>query len=113
MILQRCQKNKVEDIYDFNIVTGQHGRGVYFFLAGDQKMIDYYSKNGEQVYTVEIDNKLIKDLSKKKWDFWEAKKFIYNNPQYKAFIFRHEGYNIPTSKEVLVTDESILTLTKL
>lgn len=113
MILQRCQLNKVDSNYDFNNVNGQHGQGIYFFRADDKPMADYYSKNGETLHTVEVEDKYIKDLSYKNWDFWEAKAFIYNNPQYKAFIFKHKGHGIPTSKEILVTDvEAIEILTK-
>jgi len=110
MLLQRCQNRKVESIYDFNKGVGQNSEGIYFFVAGDKAMKEYYSRNGETLYTAEIDNKYIKDLSKKNLDFWKVKEFIYNNPQYKAFIFKHQGYNIPTSKEILVTDETVLKI---
>lgn len=46
--LQRCQKGKVEDEWDFRSFRGQHGEGVYAFFYNDQDMIDYYTKNGEE-----------------------------------------------------------------
>ena len=110
MILQRCQFKKVDSIYDFNICLGHHGKGVYFFVFGDKKMKKYYSKNVENVYQVQIDNKYIKDLSKQKLDYWKIQEIIYNNQEFKAFIFKHKGHNIPTSKEILITDINILKL---
>lgn len=110
MIIQRCQFKKVESVYDFNICSGQNGRGVYFFVSGDKEMKKYYSKNGENVYQAKIDNKYIKDLSKQKLDYWKIQEIIYNNQEFKAFIFKHKGYNIPTSKEILITDVNILNL---
>lgn len=110
MKLQRCQAKEVNSVYDFNVASGQHGKGIYFFKAGNKPMAEYYSTNGENLYTVEIDNAYIKDLSNKNWDYWDAKAFIYNNPQYKGFIFRHKGHNIPTSKEILIIDEQYLNL---
>ena len=106
--LQRCQQGKVEDGWDFRSFRGQHGEGVYAFFYGDQDMIDYYTKNEEEVHTFQIPMKYVIDLSYKNWDFWDAKAFIYKNSQYKAFIFRHSGDGIPTSKEVLITDQNII-----
>lgn len=108
--LQRCQAGDVNDVWDFNIVNGQNGEGIYAFLANDTKMMDYYCKNGENLHSFKIPKKYIKDLSKLNLDYWEVKKFIYNNPEYKAFIFRHAGHGIPSSKEVLITDPEIIIL---
>jgi len=106
--LQRGQNGEVNDEWDFNVVNGQHGKGVYSFFNKDQPMIDYYTKNGENLHTFQIPKKYIKNLSDKDWDFWDTKAFIFNNPQYKAFIFNHKGPGIPSSKEVLITDPSII-----
>ena len=108
--LQRCQVGDVNDVWDFNIVNGQNGEGIYAFLAGDTGMKNYYCKNGENLHSFKIDKKYVKDLSKQKIDYWDVKKFIYNNPQYKAFIFSHSGHEIPTSKEVLITDPEIIII---
>ena len=108
--LQRGQVGEVHDGWDFHFGTGQHGEGIYAFLAGDKPMVDYYSSKGEMIHNFKIPKKYVKDLSNKNWDFWEAKAFIYNNPQYKVFIFRHVGSGIPSSKEVLVTDPSIIII---
>ena len=110
--LQRAQPGEVNDKWDFNIVNGQHGEGIYAFLYGDIPMNNYYTKNKENIHTFQIPIKYIADLSNKKWDFWDARAFIYNNPQYKAFIFKHVGPGIPSSKEVLITDPSIIQLLK-
>ena len=108
--LQRCQAGEVNDVWDFNVVNGQNGEGIYAFLAGDRGMKDYYCKNGENFHSFKIEKKYIKDLSKLNLDYWKVKEFIYNNPQYKAFIFRHTGPGIPSSREVLITDPEIIVL---
>lgn len=108
--LQRCQQGEINDVWDFKIVNGQNGEGIYCFFAGDKSMQNYYCKNNENLHTFKIDTKYIIDLSKKNLDYWEVKSFIYNNPQYKAFIFNHSGHGIPTSKEVLITDPEIIIL---
>lgn len=112
IILQRGQDGKVEDKWDFRILNGQHGEGIYSFLYGNKKMIDYYTKDGENLHTFKIPKKYLVNLSYKKWDYWDARKYIYNNPQYKAFMFKHSGYDIPTSKEILITDPSIIEIIK-
>lgn len=108
--LQRCQKGEVTSNFDFNDGVGQNGSGVYAFMYGDEEMRKYYSNQGEKVYNFRIPKKYVVNMSRKKWDFWDIKAFIFNNPQYKAFIFKHEGHGIPTSKEVLITDISIIEL---
>jgi len=108
--LQRCQHKKVADKWDFNSCVGQHGEGVYAFFSDDKKMIDYYSSNGENLYTFKIPKKYIKFLNRKLMDFWEAKTYITNHPEYKAFVFKHKGYDIPTSLEVVITDANIIQI---
>jgi len=112
--LQRCQAGEINDVWDFRIVNGQHGEGIYAFLAGDKAMENYYCNNGENLHSFKIEKKYVADWSKiphtNKLDYWDIKKFIYDNPQYKAFIFKHEGHGIPTSKEVLITDPNIIIL---
>jgi len=108
--LQRCQAGNVNDVWDFNVVNGQNGEGIYAFFADDKPMKDYYCKNGENIHSFKIEKKYIKNLSKLNLDYWDVKKYIYNNPQYKAFIFKHVGHGIPSSKEVLITDPNIIIL---
>jgi hypothetical protein len=108
--LQRGQKGEVDSPWDFTIVSGQHGEGVYAFLFGDKAMQAYYTKQGETLHTFKIPTKYIMDLSKQNLDLWKAKEIIYKNPEYKAFIFKHAGPGIPTSKEVLITDPKIIIL---
>lgn len=108
--LQRCQSGDIEDIWDFRSFNGQHGEGIYCFLYGDKAMEEYYSKNGEQTHTFKVDTKYVKNMSKKNWDFWDAKAYMAQNPQFKVFIFNHIGSGIPTSKEVLITDPEVIIL---
>ena len=110
MIIERQQKGTVSSVWDFNEADGQHGKGVYFHIVGDSKMKAYYSRNGETSYKAEIKNELIKDCSKLNLDYWAAREIIYKNPQKAAFIFRHKGAGIPTSKEILITNLSKLKL---
>lgn len=108
--LQRCQIGDVNDIWDFNIVNGQHGEGIYAYKAGDSAMKSYYSKNGENAHSFKVLKKYVLDISDKNYDYWEAKKIIHDNPEYKVFIFRHKGVGIPTSKEYLIADPNVIIL---
>lgn len=108
--LQRGQLGDVKSCWDFNISNGQHGEGIYAFLYNDKPMIEYYTKRGEDLHTFQIPKKYVLDLSNKKYDYWNAKKIIFDNPQYKAFIFKHCGFGIPTSKEILITDPNIIEI---
>lgn len=109
--LQRGQHGNVDNVWDFNVVYGQHGKGIYCFMYGNPQMKDYYTRQGEMLHTFTIDKKYLYDLSNQpNMDYWSITSFIYNHPQYKAFIFQHKGYNIPTAKEILITDPSIILL---
>jgi hypothetical protein len=110
LYLQRCQAGEVNDVWDFRIVNGQNGEGIYAFFAGDKPMKDYYCSKGENLHSFKIEKKHVKDLSNLNLDYWDVKNFIYNNPQYKAFVFKHAGHGIPSSKEVLITDPQIIIL---
>lgn len=103
MKLQRGQHGEVNSVYDFNTSSGQHGDGVYFFPVNNAAMRSYYTKNGENLHTAEIHDSLVLDCSKKKVDYWEARKIMFDNPDKKAFIFQHKGIGIPTGKEIVVT----------
>ena len=108
--LQRMQSGEVSTVHDFTIADGQHGEGIYCFFRNDRRMIDYYTKNDNQLHTFSIERKWIADFSKMNLDYWQAKKIIYNNPKVKAFIFKHRGKGIPTSKEVVITNPSIIIM---
>lgn len=111
--LQRGQFGNVDDIWDFNSVNGQHGNGIYAFKAGDSAMKAYYSKNGEKVHSFKVSKKYVLDISNKNYDYWEARKIIFENPEYKVFVFKHKGIGIPTSKEYLITDPNVIILDKM
>ena len=108
--LQRCQMDTVIDKYDFNSGSGQNGNGVYAFRYGDAPMKRYYSSRGEHTYTFKIKKEYVYDLSTSKLDYWKIQEFIYNNPKYKCFIFKHKGLGIPSSKEYLITDPEIIEM---
>jgi hypothetical protein len=108
MLLQRCQKGIVKNCRDFRTFHGQYGNGVYAMKRGDRPMERYYTSNGESVYYFEIKNKYIVNLTRKHLDYWGVQEFIYNNPQYKAFILKHKGIGIPTSQQILITDPTII-----
>lgn len=110
MILQRAQKRNVESVYDFNIFNGQHGEGIYAFIACDKLMMDYYTRMGEDVYTFSIDDYLVMDLSGRDYDYWDARGIMMQHSHKGAFIFKHSGPGIPTSVEVLITDPEIIEL---
>jgi hypothetical protein len=114
LMLQRAQQGHVDDGYDFREFDGQHGTGIYAFFYGDKEMEKYYTSNNENVHTFTIPKKYVLDLSNKNyaWKIWDVKKIIYDHPDYKAFIFKHAGSKIPTSKEILITDPSIITIIK-
>lgn len=109
MKVQRGQHGNVEECWDLNISDGQHGKGIYTFPFNDVEMQKYYTKQGAQLYTFEIPSNLVYDMSHLKLDYWDARKIIANNPNYKAFIFNHSGFGIPSSKEILITDPEIIT----
>jgi len=75
-------------------------------------MKKYYTKNGEELHSFKVDKKYVKDLSDTMLDFWEVKKFVYHNPQYKVLILKHAGSGIPSSKQVLVLAPEIIVLEK-
>lgn len=110
LFLERGQHNEVEDVWDLNISNGQYGKGIYAYKSGDSKMRKYYTKNNEKIIKFSVPSEFVMDLSDKKLDYWEAKTIIYNNPDYKVFIFSHRGPGIPTSKEYLITDPNIITI---
>ena len=112
LYLQRCQAGNVDDVWDFRVVNGQNGEGIYAFLAGDKAMKDYYCKNGENLHTFKVPKKYAVDLSKLKLDYWGVKKYMYDHLEYKVFIFNHSGHGIPSSKEVLITDPEIIIFDK-
>jgi hypothetical protein len=109
MKLQRCQQGIVESPFNFRSFNGQYGDGIYAMKFADRPMQKYYTQNGENTFSFDIPDHLIINVTRKKFDYWTAKEFIFNNPQFKAFIFKHKGINIPTSKQILITDASIIT----
>lgn len=112
MKLQRCQHGEATDGFDFRIDNkGACGPGIYAMKYGDNPMRKYYSARGEHTYTFEIDDKYIKKIGGKSvTTYWAIREAIYREQQngFKAFICKHKGINIPTSKQIVITDASII-----
>jgi hypothetical protein len=111
MKLQRCQRGEVLDPFDFRIDSnGACGPGLYAMLFGDRPMQRYYSKLGELTYSFEVPDKYIKHL-KGISTYWVIRETIerYREGGYKVFICKHKGIGIPTSKQVVIIDPSIIT----
>ena len=101
MLVHRHQHPLVETIYDLTVSDGQHGKGVYTSFPSEE-MDRYYSRNGERKTILEINDIEIEDCTDKVYTYWEAKTKMYNSKK-AAFMFRHEGYGIPTGIEILIT----------
>lgn len=112
MIFWRCQKNPASDGFDFNWTTnGAAGSGVYAMLKGANNLKKYYSQLGEDTYEFEIEDKYIVEVKGAGLStYWAIRERIYvlQEEGFKAFILKHKGINIPTGKQVLITDVSII-----
>lgn len=112
MKLQRCQHGEVKDAFDFRIDTGGScGEGIYAMKYGDRPMQKYYSAQGENTYSFEVEDKYIKKVGGRGiTTYWAIREAIYRYQQegYKVFICKHKGINIPNSKQILITDATII-----
>ena len=113
MKLQRCQHGEVKDCFDFRFDTGGAcGNGIYAMKYADNPMRKYYSAQGENTYSFEVPDNLVKKIGGKGvTTYWAIREAIYREQQngYKVFICKHKGINIPTSKQYVITDETIIT----
>lgn len=113
MLLWRCQFGKVVTPYDFGWDdTGACGPGVYAMLAGDKKLKKYYSARGEITYQFEVPDKYVKKIGGKGCTLYQAIKeriVMEQERGFKVFICKHKGINIPESKQIVITDKSIIT----
>lgn len=113
MKLQRCQHGEAKDARDFRIDTGGAcGPGIYAMMFGDNPMRKYYSARGEFTYSFEVPDNLVKKIGGKGVPtYWSIREAIYmwQEKGFKVFICKHKGINIPTSKQIVITDPSIIT----
>lgn len=113
MKLQRCQHGEVQDAFDFREDSGGAcGPGIYAMRYGDSPMKKYYSARGENTYSFEVPDNLVKKIGGKGvTTYWSIREAIYmwQEKGFKVFICKHKGINIPTSKQIVITDPSIIT----
>lgn len=113
MKLQRCQHGEVIDKYDFRQDdSGACGPGVYAMKYGDNPMRKYYSARGENTYSFEVEDKYVKKIGGKGvTTYWAIREAIYRAQEqgFKVFICKHKGINIPTSKQIVITDPEVIT----
>lgn len=113
MKLQRCQFEDATTAQDFRIDTGGAcGSGIYAMMFGDNPMRKYYSARGENTYSFEVPDELVKKIGGRGVTTYLAIRNAierYQEQGYKVFICKHKGINIPTSKQIVITDATIIT----
>ena len=113
MKLQRCQHGEVNSPQDFRIDTGGAcGTGIYAMMFGDNPMRKFYSARGETTYSFDVPDELVKKVGGKGITTYLAIRHAierYREEGYKVFICKHKGINIPTSKQIVITDATIIT----
>lgn len=113
MKLQRCQHGEVNDKWDFRIDTGGAcGKGIYAMKFGDNPMRKYYSAQGENTFSFDVPDELVKKIGGKGvTTYWAIREAIYREHEkgFRVFICKHKGINIPTSKQYVITDADIIT----
>lgn len=112
MKLWRCQFGEVNSPHEFNSMNGACGEGVYAMLENDKPMRKYYSQRGENTFEFEVPDKYVKEVKGLGLaTYWALRERIYTLREegFKVFICKHKGISIPTSKQILITDVSIIT----
>lgn len=113
MKLQRCQFEPADNGFDFREDRGGAcGPGIYAMKFGDNKLRKYYSKRGEKTFSFDVPDHLIKEVKGKGLaTYWAIREaiFRYQEQGYKVFVCKHKGINIPTGKQYVITDASIIT----
>lgn len=113
MKLQRCQHGEVSSPHDFRIDTGGAcGPGIYAMKYMDGPMQKYYSAQGENTYSFEVPDNLVKKIGGRGvTTYWAIREAIFREHHngYRVFICKHKGINIPTSKQYVITDANIIT----
>lgn len=114
MKLQRCQFEDAITGNDFRVDTsGACGPGIYAMMFGDKKLQKYYSERGEYTFSFDVPDHLVKKIGGKGITTYQAIKesiqMHKENGIYKVFICKHVGINIPKSKQVVITDASIIS----
>jgi len=113
MKLQRCQHGEVSNVYDFRVDSGGAcGPGLYAMKFGDNPMRKYYSAQGENTYSFDVPDHLVKKIGGRGiTTYWAIREEIYRQQEkgFKVFICKHKGINIPTSKQMVITDVEVIT----
>lgn len=113
MRLQRCQHGEVNKPEDFRIDTGGAcGPGIYAMLFGDKKLQKYYSERGENTYSFDVPDNVVKKIGGRGVTTYQAIKERISmevEKGFKVFICKHKGINIPESKQIVITDGTIIT----
>lgn len=112
MKLWRCQFKPASDGWDFTEDgDGACGKGIYAMPAGSTAMRRYYSARGEKTFSFDVPDHLVKKIGGKGvTTYWAIREAIYREQEkgFKAFICKHKGINIPTGKQIVITDASII-----
>jgi hypothetical protein len=113
MKLQRCQHGECIDGFDFRIDTGGAcGPGIYAMKYGDGPMRKYYTAQGENTFSFEVPDNLVKKIGGRGvTTYWAIRERIFMEQEkgFKVFVCKHKGINIPTSKQYVITDASIIS----
>lgn len=116
MILWRCQFGNVESPYEFSFGEGACGKGIYAMLEGANNLRRYYSARGENTFVFEVPDNVVKNIcGKGLLTYWSIRERIYleQSKGFKVFVCKHKGINIPTGKQVLITDPDVITNIRL
>ena len=106
MILQRCQFGEVSKPEDFRPdESGACGPGIYAMFYGDNRLRKYYSARGENTYSFEVPDRLVKKIGGLGRTSYQAIKDaieIESAKGYRVFICKHVGIGIPASKQIVI-----------
>jgi hypothetical protein len=113
MKLQRCQHGDAKDGFDFREDTsGACGPGIYAMKFGDYPMRKYYSERGEKTFSFDVPDNLVKRIGGRGvTTYWAIREAIFREKEngFKVFICKHKGINIPTSKQYVIIDASVIS----
>lgn len=113
MKLQRCQFENATTGQDFRPdPSGVCGKGVYAMFFGDKKLRKYYSERGEKTFSFDVPDHLVKKVGGRGYTHFSSIRDRIEELHaqgYRVFICKHGGINVPVSKQVLITDQSIIT----
>jgi hypothetical protein len=114
MKLQRCQFDDAKTPDDFRSGPGACGDGIYAMMFGDKKLQKYYSARGEQTFSFEVPDNVVKKIGGIGVTSYQAikervKLISEDESNYSVFICKHGGINVPAGKQIIITDRSVIT----